>query len=366
MSTDATDAASAVAAAVTSGAAPDAAAAGGDVGIAILSNLLLFLLIGGMAGSCDAKMLRKRFKHFRGIGAGLLSQFVILPILGFTALTVFPQEPAVAVTLLVVTSSPGGGFSGWWCFLCNADLALSVAMTTASTLVSLFALPLNLFLYITLLYGRTVGIDFVQLLISVVVVVLAVPAGSALGAYFPAQRKYVSLLGQAAGVLLMAVGALANSTSSDPLWENPFSWFACMMSPVGGGLISAILLARLARLTDPEAVAVAIECCYQNTGLALTIALSAVAPENRGKASAVPIVYGMAEMALIPVFALAAWKLGWTYAPPQENICVCMVGNYQPEASGPDGSASASRTAAGVSADTQMTEQLNPKRRGEA
>ena len=32
----------------------------------------------------------------------------------------------MAITLLVVTSSPGGGFSGWWCFLCNADLALSV------------------------------------------------------------------------------------------------------------------------------------------------------------------------------------------------------------------------------------------------
>lgn len=55
-------------------------------------------------------------------------------------------------------------------------------------------------------------------------------------------------------------------------------------------------------------MAVAIECCYQNTGLALTIALSAVPEESRGVASAVPLIYGLAEMSLIPCFALFSWK----------------------------------------------------------
>ena len=52
-----------------------------------------------------------------------------------------------------------------------------------------------------------------------------------------------------------------------------------------------MIAAKLVRLPSPEAVAVAIECCYQNTGLALTIALSAVPKEDVGKASAVPLVY---------------------------------------------------------------------------
>ena len=39
------------------------------------------------------------------------------------------------------------------------------------------------------------------------------------------------------------------------------------------------------RLPDPQSVAVAIECCYQNTGLALTIALSAMRPEDVGEAA---------------------------------------------------------------------------------
>mmetsp|Transcript_33736 Transcript_33736/g.92492 ORF Transcript_33736/g.92492 Transcript_33736/m.92492 type:complete len:185 (-) Transcript_33736:91-645(-) len=143
---------------------------------AVLSNVLLFMLIAGMAGSCDSALLKKAFKRLNGIGAGLVCQFVLLPLLGFLSLTAFPQSPSTAVTLLVVTTSPGGGFSGWWCFLCNADLALSVAMTTASTIVSVFALPVNLYLYITLLYGRSVEIDFLQLCLSVAIVVVAAAA----------------------------------------------------------------------------------------------------------------------------------------------------------------------------------------------
>ena len=117
-----------------------------------ISNALLFLLIGGMAGSCDSSQLAQRFTTpagFRGIVAGVVCQFVLLPLLGFLSLTLLPQSSATAIALLVVTTSPGGGFSGFWCYFCNADLALSVAMTTASTLVSVVALPLNLALYIT-------------------------------------------------------------------------------------------------------------------------------------------------------------------------------------------------------------------------
>ena len=379
---------------------------------AAISNGLLFLLIGGMAGSCDADMLREKFTTkmgYKGILAGLVSQFVLLPLLGFLALTALPQSPATAIALLVVTTSPGGGFSGFWCFAANADLALSVAMTTASTLVSVVALPLNLALYITTLYGRTVAVDFVGLLTACVTVILAVATGYTLSRHFPRRRQLVASIGQTAGVCLMIFGALANGKSSDPAWGNDPSWFAAVCLPVVGGLLLAMLLAlvrpepepetererrqhssrvllhapacgvswaisrppsvscpalllpppsapsrvylrvylraylraylrvylrvmQAIKLPSPQAVAVGIECCYQNTGLALTIALSAMRPEDVGEASGVPIVYGLVEIILIPAFALSCWKLGLTYAPPEENVCKAIVGNYQPSA----------------------------------
>jgi predicted Na+-dependent transporter len=44
--------------------------------------------------------------------AALFSQFVLLPAVGFASVTLFPQDAVTVVTLLVVTTSPGGGFSG--------------------------------------------------------------------------------------------------------------------------------------------------------------------------------------------------------------------------------------------------------------
>ena len=309
--------------------------------LSAISNGLLFLLVGGMAGSCDSDRLKQTFttaSGFKGIVAGVVCQFVLLPLAGFVSLTLFPQSAASAIALLVVTTSPGGGFSGFWCYTVNADLALSVAMTTASTLVATVALPANLFFYITTLYGRTVAVDMPGLLTACAVVVLAVGCGYKLSETFPHHRQLVAAIGQTAGVLLMIFGALANGSSHDPVWENSYAWFAAVCLPVFVGLLGALVVARLVvRLPDPQSVAVAIECCYQNTGLALTIALSAMRPEDVGEAAGVPLVYGLCELVTIPLFAITAWRLGWTYAPKEENLCKVLVGNYQPGQQGEGG-----------------------------
>ena len=78
---------------------------------ALLSQFLLFLLIAGMAGSCDAALFWRKIAQPRAILAGLFAQFVVLPLLGFAAITLIPQSAVTTVTLLVVTTSPGGGFS---------------------------------------------------------------------------------------------------------------------------------------------------------------------------------------------------------------------------------------------------------------
>ena len=59
------------------------------------------------------------------------------------------------VTLLILCSSPGGSYSNWWCSVFNADLALSVAMTTTSTFFAMVMLPLNTLMYVNFAYGST-------------------------------------------------------------------------------------------------------------------------------------------------------------------------------------------------------------------
>ena len=42
-----------------------------------------------------------------------------------------------------------------------------------------------------------------------------------------------------------ALGVFANTSSSDPVWANPPSWFAAVTLPVIGGLVCALVLPEL-------------------------------------------------------------------------------------------------------------------------
>jgi predicted Na+-dependent transporter len=102
---------------------------------AVMSNVFLFFLIFGLSATVETKSLRQHFLHNkRAIATGMGMQFLIMPLLGYLAVTVcgpYGLTEAMGITLLVLTSSPGGSYSNWWCSLFNADLALSVAVRKA-------------------------------------------------------------------------------------------------------------------------------------------------------------------------------------------------------------------------------------------
>jgi predicted Na+-dependent transporter len=101
---------------------------------AILSNIFLFFLIYGLSATVETKSLTRHFLHNKkAILTGMGVQFIIMPLSGYLAvLTAIPHglTEAMGITLLVLTASPGGSYSNWWCSLFNADLALSVAVRT--------------------------------------------------------------------------------------------------------------------------------------------------------------------------------------------------------------------------------------------
>ena len=302
------------------------------------SQLLLFLLIASMAGSCDARLCLLQFRKAKGIVCGLCCHFLVMPFLGYVCVDwLIPQPSVTAVTLLVITTSPSGGFSGFWCSVCNADLALSVAITTASTLVSCAALPLNLLIYVKTISGTDVRLDWWQITISCGVVVVAVAVGLLTSLRLERRgRQLVNRLGSVAGVCLMGMSATSNTMSHDPIYGKPPRWFLGVCLPVPLGLLATFGLSRCLRLEPPEATTVAIECVYQNTALALAISLSAFPRSMAGAATAVPLVYGLAEIVFIFCFGCFAWRMGWSHAPKAANLCEFLVEDYQPEATEDD------------------------------
>ena len=79
----------------------------------VISNILLFALVFGMSATVDIQCLRHQITNIRAILLGVICQFLLLPALGFAVVKLFDLDPAVGITLLVVTSSPGGSYSNW-------------------------------------------------------------------------------------------------------------------------------------------------------------------------------------------------------------------------------------------------------------
>ena len=103
--------------------------------IAAMGNIILFVLIFGLASQVDWGEFKQRFSKPYGIGIGLLCQFIVLPLAGLASVRAFfPNNPVHGIPLLITVCSPGGSYSNWWCSLFNSDLPLSMAMTTASSL----------------------------------------------------------------------------------------------------------------------------------------------------------------------------------------------------------------------------------------
>lgn len=123
----------------------------------VLSYVFLFFLFLGLAANISIKNFKNKFiikNERKRLLTGLLCQFIVMPFFGYVSVKLTGVDSTLGMTLLIITSSPGGAFSNWWCSLMNADLALSIAMTTTSSFISLFMLPLNLFIYVKLTYSK--------------------------------------------------------------------------------------------------------------------------------------------------------------------------------------------------------------------
>jgi predicted Na+-dependent transporter len=223
-----------------------------------------------------------------------------------------------------------------WCSLFNAELALSVTMTGLSTALSVIMLPINLTIYVSSIYDSDVvqSLNWFSLILSLVVVLSGIILGVLCSAWQNSTRFNLraNQMGNFAGVSLVIYSALVSSSSEDAsLWSQDASFYIGVAFPAVFGVLVASRLASRVNLEKPERVAVAVEACYQNTGIATSVAITMFQGEDQATAIGVPLYYGICEMVILAIYCLTCWKLGWTKAPADENICTVITTSYEVE-----------------------------------
>ena len=143
----------------------------------------------------------------------------------------------------------------------NADLALSVAMTAMSTVVSIIALPFHLLVWTRLSYGNGVArnLDWTALVFSLMVVLSAISMGLFASKKLRCDhfRKLANMLGNASGVALLVFSATVTNSGEDvdsKIWARDWRFYIATLLPCALGLFVANLIASCRDLPDPERV----------------------------------------------------------------------------------------------------------------
>ena len=234
-------------------------------------NPMLGAIMFGMGltlSPADFKVVLSRPKD---ILIGCLTQFTVMPLLalGLTWAFSLPQELAIGVIL--VGCCPGGTASNVITYLAKGDLALSVGMTAASTLLA----PLLTPLLVWLLAGTMVDVDTVGMLMSIVYVVIApIVCGLLCQRFLPKLTKLLTpyLPAFSSIVIAMVVGIVVSHNAARLLTAGLLIVVVVMIHNLLG-LAIGFTVGRLLRLQRPKCVALSIEVGMQNSGLASSLAV---------------------------------------------------------------------------------------------
>jgi hypothetical protein len=113
------------------------------------------------------------------------------------------------------------------------------------------------------------------------------------------------------------------------MWERSWKFYVGVSAPCILCLIFSNIIATACRLLKPERVTVSIESCYQNVGIATSVALSMFDGDDLAEAIGVPFFYGMVEAIVVGVYCVVAWKIGWTKAPKNVSLWKAISTSYE-------------------------------------
>ncbi|MGB5822000.1 MAG: bile acid:sodium symporter family protein [Saonia sp.] len=158
----------------------------GDFEFSLLIVPLLQIIMFGMGSQMSLNDFAGVIKMPKGVIAGIICQFTIMPIMGIIVATIFNFPPEIAAGLILVGSSPSGMASNVMSFLAKANLALSVTLTAFATLLS----PLMTPLLMQIFAGEMVEINFWNMMLGIFnMVILPICAGLIFNLFLNGQKS---------------------------------------------------------------------------------------------------------------------------------------------------------------------------------
>lgn len=262
---------------------------------------IIMLTMGLTLTPNDLKLLAKRPLD---ILIGTCAQFTIMPLVAFTLTWLFslvpafaPYSTAMAIGIILVGCCPGGVSSNIMSFLCKGDVAYSVGMTCASTLLAPILTPL----LVLWLAGERVDVDAIGMFKQILIVtIIPIAIGFGLNVWLGHKKVFKKIQSCMPGVSVLSLACIVGgvvTTVHEPLSENGFFLFALTFGMVFChntiGYILGYTIGRLANFSTAKKRTISIEVGMQNAGLGTNLAMTFFVATN--------------PMAVVPCAISCAW-----------------------------------------------------------
>ncbi len=322
---------------------------GKDLGILIVP--LIQVIMFGMGTTLNLSDFARVFKLPWPIFIGLLMQFGIKPVIALGTAKMFGFTGEIAAGVILIGSVPGGVASNLMTYLAGGDVALSVTMTSSSTLVSPVMTPLLM----QWLAGSYVPVVFIDMMFSILnMIIVPIVAGLVANkilyskskwAYSASKISMIAVAGVAVAlvaiivpslfqgrfadirqgviigaILLAAVSiaklvisiimngpenwmnrvlplvsmvgivfiiAIITSRSTEDLLTVGFALIVCTIIQISAGFVLGYWISRAVKLNEKTARTVSIEVGLQNGGMASGLAMNVLQSAQAALASAV-------------------------------------------------------------------------------
>jgi len=164
----------------------------------------------------------------------------------------------------------------------------------------------------------------ITLLIVISSIVLAILCNVHIAKNYQKYGNIMHLLAQLSGISLILLSVLVSNhkITMDSCYLLPIIFF-----PIFLGVTFSHMIGNYMSLQKEEIMTISIECGYQNTAIALTMAITMFEKSS----VMVPIVYGTCQGIVIGLYCVIGWKMGWTRCSKNENVVKMLTGNYQRE-----------------------------------
>ena len=242
-----------------------------DIFLPIALAFIMFALGLGLTGTDFLRVIKQPKDFF----VGAISQIILLPVIAFVLVKIWPISPELAIGVMIIAAAPGGVTSNILTSFARGDVALSISLTAIISLLSVITVPFIIVTSLGLLGSENVSqnISLTSMAISMFLIV-TVPV--IIGMIF---RRFASNtainfepIAKRISVVLFIIVLLGAILAEK---DNIVSYFA------DAGLITFVLnvlmmvvafyVAKLFGTGNAQKKCIAIECGLQNGTLAIFV-----------------------------------------------------------------------------------------------